>query len=193
MFRAHGGACERDMASRIWTSAPYWLEGRLGGVTTAGEGEIMSGGDYYGGWLDPRGLIEARSLFAGMLELPRVLSDDRLPREGLGVLLTLSGHQPLWSTHAVAVGMSLSTDQTSAYWLTEATRSSSEVFSYLERFDLPVHGVPFAAAVVAQAIAPERLAEAARILGASHAMCSQSCTFGGTLDRDCYYACILEA
>ncbi|MGY4765826.1 hypothetical protein ACXC9Q_02775 [Kribbella sp. CWNU-51] len=149
----------------------------------------MSGGAFESAWFDPRELIEARPLFAGLLE-PGVA--QRFPRAGLSVLVTLSGHEALWSIHAVSVGLWRSTGRESTYWLSEAARASTEVFSYLERFGLPVAGAQFAANVVAEAFEPGRLDAAAQILGGTHAICSQACTFGGTLDRECYYSCILE-
>ena len=143
----------------------------------------MSGDVVGSGWIDPRPLIEARPVFSAMLDPEATLPADRPPSVGLSVLLAFSGHEPLWLVHAVSVGMWRTAGPDSTYWLREAARSSSEVFSYLATFGIPVEGVPFAATVVVEAFAPDRLAAAAQLLGVSHAICRESCTFGGTLDR----------
>ena len=153
----------------------------------------MSGGVVDSGWIDPRPLIEARPLYSAMLDPRSDLRVDRSPSAGLSVLLALSGHELLWLVHAISVGMWRTTARESAYWLTEAAQSSPEVLSYLATFEIPPDGIPFAATVIVEAFGPDRLSAAAQLLGVSHRICWESCTFGETVDVGCYYSCMLES
>jgi hypothetical protein len=110
----------------------------------------------------------------------------------LSVLLALSGHELLWTVNAVSVGMWRTSGPDSTYWLNEAAQSSTEVGSYLATFEIPSDGVPFAATVIVAAFPHDSLSAAAGLLGMSHSMCRESCTYNGSLDLDCYYSCMLE-
>jgi hypothetical protein len=148
----------------------------------------MNGGVIAGGWTSPEPFLAARGVYQQLLE-HRPAGGP--PSSGMSVLLTLSPHELLWQTHATAVAMSLSTGAYTSYWLEQAADSSPQVQEYLETFGLPGDGVPFAASVITRAYAPEALIEASALLGGRHAICEQSCTYGGALDTDCYYTCML--